>query len=637
MAKKARRKKKVRLHDIASEPGTEAMEHFLEGEPESYKLDSLAQDIFRHGRMDLLELYLDYPKHTLFGLQAGLSHAAHFNHHAMLQRVFDTDYDPIKDLKLNNSFSTSPLETAALTANDECVQLFLDAGADPNYAPSKDEYRSCDITGRDGKTPLLQAIRSRSLSTVKLLVEAGAKVNRRTGASRSPLAVAESLDLAEIAAYLKEKGARHVQSNELNLEQAASRGFAERVDELLTQNPPSEGDFRMLARTASRGGHLDVLKLLFKHNAHDEALNIALEYVQLNDHYELVEPLLELGAPVDPPGTGTGQNPLWLAVCDRKIDIVERYLAMGADPNRAQQIDGNTALINASRSDDSTLVRMLLKAGANPHTKNEYGDTALSEAKKYGTSEIAELLEAAGATVRTPEEIRKAVKRKMRKFTRTCWRPKPGKGYDPNPTALGWDWFGGWPIMLPKEEWPQCSSCRSSLSFAVQFKLENLPEKHPLQGQGLFQFFFCQECIDDVVIRRLTEPEEQLVHGEEQAPEDVEKFRHKRIGGWYKKTLDLPYNEPDNPGIVKAKESLEPEEESVLWTMNLSGDKLGGYPCWIQHNEYPHCSDCSERMELLLQLDSNDHLYFTWGDNGAAWIFQCPEHPDRFAFVWQCA
>lgn len=353
---KARRKKKIKLHEIASEPGTEAMEDFLSTEPESYKLNSLAQDICRKGRMDLLELYIAYPHHSLFGLMAGLGQAAWHNQADVIRRILSTDYDPLKDLKLNNQHVHSALEQAAIQGNDECLQLLLDAGADPNYAPDSSEYRSCDLTGKDGKTPLLQAIRSGKLSTVQALVEAGAKVNRKTQAHRRPLAVAEDLQRDDIVVYLKAQGAQHIQPSELDLEQVASRGFAARVDELLQENPPDEYDSRMLARTASRDGHLDVLKLLFKYETTDEAKNIA----------------------------------------------------------------------------------------------------------------------------------------------------------------------------------------------------------------------------------------------------------------------------------------LEPEEESLLWKMNLSGDKLGGYPCWIQNNEYPHCSDCSEKMELLLQIDSHDNLRYTWGDNGAAWLFQYAEHRDRLAFVWQC-
>ncbi|TNE52437.1 MAG: DUF1963 domain-containing protein [Deltaproteobacteria bacterium] len=634
---KARRKKKIKLHDLASEPGTEAMEDFLSTEPESYKLDSLAQDICRQGRMDLLELYIAYPHHSLFGLMAGLGQAAWHNQIDIIRRILATDYDPLEDLKLNNQHFRSALEQAAIQGNDECLQLLLNAGSDPNYAPDDSEYKSCDITGQDGKTPLLQAIRSGKCSTVQLLVEAGAEVNRKTQAHRRPLAVAEDLQHDDIVAYLKEQGAEHIQPSELDLEQAASRGFAERVDELLQENPPDEYDSRMLARTASREGHLDVLKLLFKYEATDEARNIALEYVQLYDHYNLVEPLLALGAPVDPPGSTTGQTPLWLAVTHERYDVAKRYLKLGADPNRAQQVDGNTALITASRSDNAEIVRMLLEAGANPHTKNEYGDTALSEAQKYGTPEIVALLEAAGATVRTPQQIKAAVKRRMKKFAHPSWRPKPGKSHSSDPTALGWDWFGGWPMLLPTDTWPQCSSCRNSLSFAVQLKLENLPNPHPLCGEGLVQFFFCTECVDDVMLRCLNASDEWLVHGQSKAPDDVETFRMQRIAGWYKKTLDFPYNEPDNKAIVEAKSALAPEEENLLWKMNLSGDKLGGYPCWIQHNEYPHCSDCSERMELLLQIDSHDNLRYTWGDNGAAWIFQCVEHRERLAFVWQCS
>jgi uncharacterized protein YwqG len=69
----------------------------------------------------------------------------------------------------------------------------------------------------------------------------------------------------------------------------------------------------------------------------------------------------------------------------------------------------------------------------------------------------------------------------------------------------------------------------------------------------------------------------------------------------------------------------------------LAGDKLAGWPCWIQQTEYPNCPHCRRRMELVFQLDSNDNLPYMFGDCGCGHITQCPEHKDVVTFAWACS
>jgi hypothetical protein len=67
------------------------------------------------------------------------------------------------------------------------------------------------------------------------------------------------------------------------------------------------------------------------------------------------------------------------------------------------------------------------------------------------------------------------------------------------------------------------------------------------------------------------------------------------------------------------------------------GDKLGGWPSWIQGREYPACPTCGETMQLVLQLDSDDNVPHMWGDAGIGHITQCPTHLDVVAFGWACS
>ena len=65
-------------------------------------------------------------------------------------------------------------------------------------------------------------------------------------------------------------------------------------------------------------------------------------------------------------------------------------------------------------------------------------------------------------------------------------------------------------------------------------------------------------------------------------------------------------------------------------------DKLGGWPFWVQGAEYPSCHVCGEQMEVLFQLDSEDHVPFMFGDAGIGHISMCRSHPEVVAFGWAC-
>jgi uncharacterized protein YwqG len=67
-----------------------------------------------------------------------------------------------------------------------------------------------------------------------------------------------------------------------------------------------------------------------------------------------------------------------------------------------------------------------------------------------------------------------------------------------------------------------------------------------------------------------------------------------------------------------------------------AGDKLGGWPDWIQGVEYPACPRCGNAMKTIFQLDSQDHIDHMFGDAGVGHVTQCPTHPDVLAFGWAC-
>ncbi len=132
-----------------------------------------------------------------------------------------------------------------------------------------------------------------------------------------------------------------------------------------------------------------------------------------NRWYELGAFLIDRGADVNLANMG-GMTPLYLATDNRNIEggdypvptadtddleYIRLLLMSGADPNHQVASDtetrtiftmqwfletGATAMVRASQSGDTALMRMLLEYGADPFIPTEYGDTALSAAAGIG-------------------------------------------------------------------------------------------------------------------------------------------------------------------------------------------------------------------------------------------------------------
>ena len=120
------------------------------------------------------------------------------------------------------------------------------------------------------------------------------------------------------------------------------------------------------------------------------------------------------------------------------------------------------------------------------------------------------------------------------------------------------------------------------------------------------------------------------------AREVPNRIEAKRVVRW-EREADLPSSEElrEELGVSADYGSpLDKALEQSRWP--LTGDKLGGWPCWIQGIEYPACPECGEKMRLLFQIDSDDVVGFQWGDVGCAHWTQCPAHPRQMAFAWAC-
>jgi uncharacterized protein YwqG len=252
-------------------------------------------------------------------------------------------------------------------------------------------------------------------------------------------------------------------------------------------------------------------------------------------------------------------------------------------------------------------------------------------------------------------DVREVFAAWRRKHARRAWKPSTvegGRGDEAH--------FGGSPSMAPGEPWPRCQGCNRWMQFFLQIPLASFPAGAS-RGDGTLQLFYCSQ--DDGrcetwrpfsgthVVRLLHGPASPVAH-----PLGLAPFPTRTINQWTE-LIDHPHAEEhaslglvydydfpnkrvsvscDELGISLRDLDLESDVAETI-SAPATGDKLGGWPAWIQRAEYPACPTCARRMELVLQLDSEDNVPHMFGDAGLGHITQCPDHPRKLAFGWACS
>lgn len=221
--------------------------------------------------------------------------------------------------------------------------------------------------------------------------------------------------------------------------------------------------------------------------------------------------------------------------------------------------------------------------------------------------------------------------------------------------------FCGTPIITEEYEWPSCGFCKIRMQLFVQLDLSKLPdEPRESYGEGFLQLFYCanSECgapdgwepFNDASSHVRIVPDDDIDDAVAVNHNDEKEFPTQAIVGW-NQIDDLPnIEEMEEHGLdfdyeIKAiripELSLEFVGEEYLNAFYerlgpRSGDKLGGWPYWVQGVEYPDCEDCDSTMNLLFQVESEDHVPFMFGDVGTGHITQCADCPEVVAFGWAC-
>ena len=275
----------------------------------------------------------------------------------------------------------------AITADcTEAVEFLLFLGADPN----------CNSASET--TPLILACRNNSISIAELLLRAEVNVNEQDEYGATALKVVCCLRTPnkDLVKLLVKFGARFQIPNE-------------RIQSALA--------------IATINCHTDIVQYLISEgapvNAQDRCGVTALMLACYIEHSEMVHILLNNGAN---PNLQDKDNFTALhIICSKQmqaagIELLHAYsldhratpsftrdttilamiLSAGADIN-AQNAEGSTALLAAAKYGYKEGVSMLLNAGANVNIQNTIGSTALLEAAENGFLSISELLLASGA------------------------------------------------------------------------------------------------------------------------------------------------------------------------------------------------------------------------------------------------
>ena len=112
-------------------------------------------------------------------------------------------------------------------------------------------------------------------------------------------------------------------------------------------------------------------------------------------------------------------------------------------------------------------------------------------------------------------------------------------------------------------------------------------------------------------------------------------FEEKIIKAW-EAVDDFPHYEE----LYDLKVEFDDEVEEIINEKELrptvQGDKLFGFPFWVQSIEYPNDRKTGTRMELIFQLDSEDNLPYMFGDVGVGHLSKSKKNDEEMAFGWAC-
>jgi ankyrin repeat protein len=324
------------------------------------------------------------------------------------------------DVKFADRYGVTPIYLASTNGNPAMLKVLLDAGADPN---------TVDPTG---ETTLMTATRIGNFDSVKVLLDRGAKVDTTDPTyQQTALMIAVRENHAPVVSLLIERGARvNAQTragqapNWVLPNSVAGFGFGKGI---IRGGLPADRGSRYFTPGgltpllyAARDGRLEPAKILVAAGADLEKTDpngiTPLLMAIANNHPEVARFLIEKGAQINV-SDWHGRTPLWTAVEVRNmdfdngtfengvdrgplLDLIQVLLDKGANTNARTKesipirrfmlrttgtlewvdFTGQTPFLRAAYAGDVTVMRLLLKYGADPKLSAFAGTTPLMAA-----------------------------------------------------------------------------------------------------------------------------------------------------------------------------------------------------------------------------------------------------------------
>jgi len=323
------------------------------------------------------------------------------------------------DAKLADRYGVTPLYLACSNGNAAMIQLLIEAGADPN---------SVDPAG---ETALMTAARVGVLEAVRVLLDRGAKVDAKDPAfQQTALMIAVRDNHPDVVKLLIDRGAavnaqtRTGQTPGWILPNSVP-GFGHGIG-IVRGGLPERGSRYFIPGAltpllyAARDGRLEAAKILLTAGADREKADAngitPLLMAISSNQMPVARFLIDQGADINV-SDWYGRTPLWTAVEVRNMDfdnasfengvdrepvleLIKILLEKGANPNprtkesipirrfmlrttgTLEWVDftGQTPFLRAAWAGDLTVMRLLLKYGADPKIATFAGTTALMAA-----------------------------------------------------------------------------------------------------------------------------------------------------------------------------------------------------------------------------------------------------------------
>lgn len=283
----------------------------------------------------------------------------------------------IKDINCRDILRQTALHKVAKSKNVEIAQILLDHGADAN------------VLDMQGDTPLLSAVRQKSLSLVQCLLPKTDLVH-----VEKALKYAQESGLKDVEDFiinndvrLNKEPPKEIKPVQLTILEAVKMGDIEAVRQLLLQKENlaaiDENDRTPLhvALKLKNSPQIqkEIVELLIKNgvdaNVKDINTFTALHSAARKGNLEIVKLLVEATQDIDIKD-GLGQTALHLAVEKGHVDVVKYLAEKGASMN-APQNSGILALHLAAEKGSTELLEFIVPRTKNINAAAKNGQTAL--------------------------------------------------------------------------------------------------------------------------------------------------------------------------------------------------------------------------------------------------------------------